>query len=149
MSLPHHLNRQQSALDALGELLYRERQALGQGQVDGDLLQRLAEDKQSSFTTLEKLERQRCQAQRALGYIEGHHGAEQAAQETGCLEQWQMLLESARRVGRLNELNGNLIHERMTHNQRMLNALHELRGDSLYNPAGQAMRRSGQHAYQA
>ncbi|QEA39682.1 flagellar protein FlgN [Pistricoccus aurantiacus] len=149
MSLQQQLERQQAALDALVELLHRERQALTQGRVDGELLQCLADAKQIHFVELEALEAKRRQEQQALGYGVDHSGAQQAAWDMGLLDQWRALQESAELVRGLNERNGGLILDRMTHNQRMLNALHELRGDSLYNPAGQARKASGHLAYRA
>ncbi|GHA05935.1 flagella synthesis protein FlgN [Oceanisphaera arctica] len=143
MSLGHHLAQQQQRLAQLTELLTEEQGALSQVQVDGELLSRLAADKQALLTQLETFENQRRQAQVRLGYGQDMAGAEQAARDAGCLPQWYDLLDSTRRIAHLNSLNGTLISQRLQHNQRMLNFLNEATGQTLYGPDGQSHRRGG------
>lgn len=141
MSLADHLGRQRQRLEQLLELLNQERQALSQGQVDGERLAQLAEDKQAHFAELERFETQRREAQRRLGYGDHAQGAERAAEDADCLALWQALQDKAGRAAHLNRLNGVLIHQRLAHNQRMLGFLRERVGNSLYGPDGQSLRR--------
>ncbi|MFC3285163.1 flagella synthesis protein FlgN [Litchfieldella rifensis] len=141
MSLDQHLARQHRRLEALATLLTDERQALATGQVDGKRLNDIASHKQALLEELERLETQRRSAQRALGYADHHAGAEQAAQDAGCLDAWHAMREQAEQVRHLNELNGTLLQIRLSHNQRTLNFLHEAAGQSLYGPDGQSHRR--------
>lgn len=141
MSLGQHLASQRQRLEQLNTLLTEEQTALGQGQIDGELLARLAADKQALLDRLEEFETQRRQVQIRLGYGQDMAGAEQAARDAGCLPQWHALLEATRRTARLNKLNGVLIQQRLQHNQRMLNFLNEATGQSLYGPDGQSHQR--------
>ncbi|WP_116474244.1 flagella synthesis protein FlgN [Zobellella maritima] len=143
MSLDQHLSLQVERLAQLTELLLEERHALGQGEIDGERLSRLAADKQALLIQLEKFETQRYQTQLKLGYGQDMAGAERAAQEAGCLQLWHALLEATRRTARLNSLNGTLISQRLQHNQRMLNFLHEATGQPLYGPDGQPRKSGG------
>ncbi|GAA3540448.1 flagellar protein FlgN [Zobellella aerophila] len=149
MSLDRHLALQVQRLEQLAQLLTDEQQALSQARVDGPLLSRLAVEKQALLTQLEGAEAQRRQAQLRLGYGKDMEGAEQAAREAGCLPLWHALQDNAQRIARLNSLNGTLIGQRLQHNQRMLNFLHEAAGQSLYGPDGQARKNGGKLASQA
>ena len=144
MSLGAALERQRQRIAALEALLNRERQALFEGRVDGELLNRIAADKQEMLDQIERFESQRRQAQHRLGYGEDRDGAARAAADADCLSDWQALLEDAQRTARLNATNGEMIRQRLEQNQRMLNALHEAAGNSLYGPNGQTRPRRGQ-----
>lgn len=141
MSLGQHLIRQHQRLDALAQLLSDERQALSVGEVNGQQLNDIAARKQALLDELDRLEAQRRTAQRKLGYPDGRLGAEQAAKDASCLEEWHAMREQAEHVRQLNELNGSLVQMRLSHNQRTLNFLHEAAGKSLYGPDGQSNRR--------
>lgn len=142
MSLVKHLARQSATVAHFIRLLETEIQLLTQGKVDGQRLNELAADKQALLGEIEQLETQRQYAQSRLGYGSGHQGAARAAADAGCLATWQHLLEQASRAQQLNRLSGETIRNRLEHNQRMLNFLHEAAGKSLYGPDGQARRGS-------
>lgn len=144
MSLEASLERQRQRIASLETLLNRERQALFEGRVDGELLNRIATDKQAMLEQVERFETQRSQAQQRLGYDAGLAGASRAAADAGCLSTWQALLEDAQRTARLNAVNGDMIRQRLEQNQRMLNALREAAGNSLYGPNGQTRPRESQ-----
>ncbi|WP_192036486.1 flagellar protein FlgN [Halomonas sp. YLGW01] len=144
MSLGDHLSQQHRRLEALETLLEQERQTLCQGRVDGERLSHLATDKQALLAQIERFETQRSQAQQRLGYEPGLTGAARAAEDAGCLPIWQTLLDTAQRTARLNRLNGDMIRQRLEQNQRMLNALREAAGNSLYGPNGQTRPRQSQ-----
>lgn len=140
MSLAKHLARQQQHLEAFIDLLEAERESLVDGQIDGRHLTQQAEEKQAQLELLEGLEKQRQVAQRKLGYGEGRRGAEKAALDAGCLDEWQAFLELATHAKQLNQLNGALIGSRMSQNQHILDFLNEAAGKSLYGPDGQSRR---------
>ncbi|MNZ79822.1 FlgN protein [compost metagenome] len=142
MSLAKHLARQSASVARFIQLLEAEAQQLSAGRVDGQRLSTLASDKQALLDEIEQLETQRQYAQRRLGYGEDRAGATRAAEDAGCLATWQQLLEQAVRAQQLNRLNGASIRNRLEHNQRMLNFLHEAAGKGLYGPDGQARRGS-------
>ncbi|GAB3390867.1 flagella synthesis protein FlgN [Azotobacter armeniacus] len=140
MSLSKHLATQQQTLRRFIGLLEEEQQALIKADIDGRRLTGLATTKQTLLAELEHLENQRSNAQIKLGYGAGRRGAEQAALDAGCLPAWQRLLELATHAQLLNRLNGDTIRNRLGHNQRILNFLHEAAGHSLYGPDGRSRR---------
>lgn len=142
MSLARHLSLQCDLLERFLARLEEEQQALAQGSVDGAKLQALAAEKQTLLSEIERMETQRQHAQRRLGYASGPQGSACAAEDAGCPGQWQKLIELATRVRLLNRLNGETIRQRMAHNQRILNFLHEAADRNLYGPDGQARRGS-------
>lgn len=141
MSLAKHIARQRSHLDTFVELLESERESLTSGQIDGQQLTQLAQEKQEHIAHLERLETQRITAQRKLGYGEGRLGAEKAASDAGCLEDWLAFRERALYAKQINQLNGVLVGSRLAQNQRILDFLNEAAGKSLYGPDGQSRRR--------
>lgn len=136
MSLTHLLDDQRSRLNTLATLLEEERALLLDGQPDGRALQRLADDKTHLHDSLESTEAKRARVQRQLGYAEGPAGARQAAEDAGCITQWQATLDAARRVSRLNTSNGHLLSVRMAHNQRTLDYIHRLADPDIYAANG-------------
>lgn len=142
MSLAKHLEHQRNVLQQFAHMLNQERQLLTEAEVKGQDLADLAAAKQTTLAQLERMEQQRSAAQSKLGYSDGLSGAEQAAMDAGCLPIWQHILDLAEQVKVLNQFNGDTIMRRMSHNQRLLNFLHEAAGHSLYGPDGQAKRRS-------
>ena len=142
MSLARHLSQQCDLLERFLGRIEEEQRALAQGTVDGPLLQNLAADKQALLSEIERMETQRQHALRRLGYADGPQDSVRAAADAGCPEQWQRLIELATRVRLLNSLNGETIRQRMAHNQRILNFLHEAADRGLYGPDGQARRGS-------
>lgn len=138
MSLAKHLDRQSAAVAQFIDLLEGEQRLLAQGRVDGQHLTDLAARKQELLGAIEQLEAQRRHAQLRLGYGDDRQGAARAATDAGCPSAWQRLLALASRAHQLNRLNGENIRARLEQNQRMLNFLHEARGNGLYGPDGQS-----------
>lgn len=150
MGLSDHLKKQHQCLSSLLELLDDERRALATGRVDGQRLNDLAESKQQRFDELERLESQRRQALQRLGYDNSRQGSDRAARDAGCRDSWQDFCDTAERVRRLNQLNGSVIQNRLSHNQRLLNFLHEAADNGVYGADGQARRQGlGRVASQA
>lgn len=141
MSLAQHIARQRSHLEAFIVLLEAERDSLSAGHIDGQQLAGQAREKQEHITRLEHLENQRLSAQRKLGYGEGRLGAQTAARDADCLDDWLEFRERALHARQLNQLNGALIGSRLAQNQRILNFLNEVAGKTLYGPDGQSRRR--------
>ncbi|GHC26020.1 flagella synthesis protein FlgN [Aidingimonas halophila] len=140
MSLSNHLKRQRQCLSGLLDLLEEERRNLAVGRVDGERLNDLSERKRQWFEQLEQLESQRRHALQRLGYADTRQGSDQAARDAGCQDEWQSFRDMAERVRRLNHLNGEIIQNRLSHNQRLLNFLHEAADNGLYGADGQARR---------
>lgn len=138
MSLTRLLDDQRARLETLAGLLEEERALLLDGQPDGRALQRLADDKARLHDTLESTEARRAEVQQRLGYVAGPAGARQAAEDAGCLPQWEATLDAARRISRLNTGNGHLLSVRMTHNQHMLDYIHRLADPDVYAADGRA-----------
>src|SRR5690554_52581 len=128
MSLRQHLEQQVTRLTELQSLLEQEQLVLGDGQIDGDQLQQLATQKQTLQQDIEKSEAKRRAAQVKLGFNESGRDASAAAEQAGCGDVWQQLLERTQRVAQLNSLNGELIQHRLHHNQQMLNILRDAAG---------------------
>lgn len=143
MSLATLLETQRNGLQRLSALLEEECEALAAGQIDGELLQRLAADKQALLTQLEHSEQQRRALQTAGGYDEGDAGARQAAREAGCLDDWDAVRTASERAARRNELAGSMLWMRLKQNQRMLDLIHTLSEKTLYDTQGRTGPRSG------
>lgn len=143
MKLANLLGMQFDYLGALVTLLEQERQALAVGNIDGELLQRIAADKQALLEQLERTEEQRRQAQSDLGYPNGDVGAQAAARDTGCLDDWQAVRNASERAARLNELAGAMLKARLQHNQRMLDLIHSVAEKTLYDTRGRTGAQPG------
>ena len=138
MTLTDHLQEQRAHLEQLLDLLHEERRLLAAGLVDGARLSQLAEEKRGQLAQLEKMEQQRRQGLRRLGYSDDRAGDERAASESSCLPLWRGLRDRVEQAAELNRSNGVLIGIRTEHNQRLLNALRDAAGRGLYGPDGQA-----------
>jgi flagella synthesis protein FlgN len=143
MTLAQLLGLQSDDLSALIALLEQERQALAVGTIDGELLQRIAADKQALLERLERSEKQRRQAQVDLGYAEGDSGAQAAARDAGCLDDWTAMREASERAARLNQMTGAMLTMRLQHNQRMLDLIHAVAEKTLYDPRGRTAAQPG------
>ncbi|MFP4246053.1 MAG: flagella synthesis protein FlgN [Halochromatium sp.] len=142
MSLATLLETQRDGLQRLTALLEQECEALAAGQIDGELLQRLAADKQALLAQLEHSEQQRRAFQTAGGYPEGDAGARQAARDAGCLDAWQAVRAASEHAARRNELAGSMLWMRLKQNQRMLDLIHAVSEKTLYDPQGRTGPRS-------
>ncbi len=136
MSLQRLLDGQADRLERLGRLLEEEQGLLVEGEIDGQRLNALAAEKAALQQALEETEEARARVQHRLGYAEGTEGARQAAEDAGCLDGWQAMLDQARRIARLNERNGRLLELRMRHNQQMLDTIHRLADPDTYSADG-------------
>lgn len=136
MSLHRLLAEQQSRLGALTRLFEHEQEQLVVGMIDGPRLEKIAQEKSRLLLSLEETESNRARVQRRLGYATGGDGARQAAEDAGCLDQWQATLEMAAHTARLNDRNGRLVSLRMSHNQQMLDYIHRIAEKSVYSSEG-------------
>jgi flagella synthesis protein FlgN len=143
MRLATLLETQRDGLQRLTALLEQECEALAAGQIDGELLQRLAADKQSLLAQLEHSEQQRRALQAEQGYAEGDEGARQAAREADCLDDWSALRAASEYAARRNELAGSMLWMRLKQNQRMLDLIHAISEKTLYDTQGRTGPRSG------
>lgn len=132
-SLHHHLGQLVTLLQQEQDTLLKPQQA---GAEEGELLQRLAHDKQEHFQALEDLENNRSDLSEALAEIKGANVHAKACSEDLAL--WAEVRELALQASRLNQLNGVLIRHRLIHNQRVLNSLRQIGGPMLYDAAGNA-----------
>ncbi|MDX2349212.1 MAG: flagellar protein FlgN [Porticoccus sp.] len=138
MSLHALFNTQKTYLEQLEALLESEQSELMSAGINGDLLSQLAEEKSGKIQMLERLELQRRNAQKQLGYTDDLQGTEQATKDAGCLNEWQDILATAERVIHQNNVNGSLIERQLTHNQKALNTLTEVSGKPLYGSDGRS-----------
>lgn len=136
MSLQRLLDGQAERLSQLGQRLEEEQELLVAGTIDGQRLNALAGEKTALQQALEETETTRARVQRQLGYADGPVGARQAADDAGCLDGWQAMLDHARQIARLNERNGRLLELRMRHNQQMLDYIHRLADPDTYSADG-------------
>lgn len=143
MSLSRLLATQQTRMDHLIGLMEHEQQLLTQGDIDGEALARIAEEKRALLAELDKMESLRRDVQKRLGYPEGRAGARQAAQDAGCQENWQSLLSKSERVARMNDLTGQMLSLRMKHNQQMLDYIRQIAEKTLYKPDGRNSAQPG------
>lgn len=143
MSLASLLTDQQQRVDTLIDLLGSEQNLLTQGDIDGDALAGVAHQKQQLLAELERIESLRRSVQKRLGYENGARGAKLAAQDAGCTEAWNQLLEKSERAARMNALTGKMLSLRMQHNQQMLDYIRQIAEKTLYTPTGRNAAQSG------
>lgn len=143
MGLARLLDDQKRRMDQLCDLMNQEQSQLTQGQVDGKALSSLAERKQHLLGELERIEKLRRDVQQRLGYPAGGTGARRAAEDASCQAQWDALLERSERVARVNELTGQMLALRMTHNQQMLDYIRDVAEKTLYSANGRNLARPG------
>lgn len=143
MGLSRLLTDQITRLDQLISLMENERLILTQGDIDGNRLVELADEKQALLEKLDETEALRRSVQQRLGYDDSANGARQAALDAGCRKDWQALLEKSERVAHLNELSGEMLSLRMNHNQKMLNYIRQAAEKTLYKPDGRNKARPG------
>ncbi|MBE0490270.1 MAG: flagellar protein FlgN [Halomonas sp.] len=143
MSLARLLSDQQSRLIRLTQLLEHELGLLTASQVDGKALTEVARRKQELLADLERMETLRRQVQVRLGYAAGPAGARAAAEEAGCQAEWEACLSATERTARLNDLVGELLQMRASHNQKMLDFIHQIADKTLYEPTGRTGRQPG------
>ena len=143
MSLASLLTNQQQRVDELISLLSSEQNLLTQGDIDGNALSKIALDKQSLLSELERIETVRRNVQKRLGYAEGAEGAKAAALDADCLAAWDSLLEKSERAARMNELSGQMLSVRMKHNQAMLDYIRQIAEKTLYKPDGRNSAQPG------
>ncbi|MFO7647893.1 flagella synthesis protein FlgN [Halomonas campaniensis] len=143
MSLARLLSDQQARLSELNRLLEQELEALTVGQVDGELLKGIASRKRALLAELERTETLRRQVQQRLGYPVDPAGSLAAARDANCLDAWEACLAATERTARLNDLAGQLLGMRLTHNQQMLDFIHEVSEKTLYDPSGRSGRQPG------
>lgn len=138
MTLKTLFEEQLSLLDELLELLGDEQQQLSLQKPEGTQLESIAGKKKQKLLAIESLEHARLKVQVSLGYENNQRGTEAAAEQAQCLPTWQKLQHAARRVQRLNHINGDLIQLRLSANQKILNFVREVREIALYGPDGQS-----------
>ncbi|MBK1703319.1 flagella synthesis protein FlgN [Halochromatium glycolicum] len=138
MSLIRLLRTQYDHLGALISLLEQEREALANGSIDGELLQRLAADKQTLLVDLEQSEQERRAEQAAQGYPEGDAGARRAAADAGCLGAWNAVRASSERAAHLNQLVGAMVTMRLERNRQILDLIHAISEKTLYDTRGRS-----------
>ncbi|WP_017429077.1 flagella synthesis protein FlgN [Vreelandella jeotgali] len=143
MGLSRLLTDQITRLDQLISLMENERLILTQGDIDGNRLVELADEKQALLEKLDEAEALRRSVQQRLGYDDSADGARRAALDAGCRKDWQALLEKSERVAHLNELSGEMLSLRMNHNQKMLNYIRQVAEKTLYKPDGRNKARPG------
>ncbi|NBC49198.1 MAG: flagellar protein FlgN [Gammaproteobacteria bacterium] len=144
MRLISLLRAQYDRLSALTSLLEQEREALANGSIDGELLQRIAADKQTLLVDLEQSEQERRTEQTAQGYPEGDAGARQAAADAGCLGAWNAVRGASERAAHLNELVGAMVTMRLQHNRKMLDLIHTISEKTLYDTRGRSRAQPSQ-----
>ncbi|MFP4137032.1 MAG: flagella synthesis protein FlgN [Halomonas sp.] len=144
MSLSRLLQTQASRLEALSRLLAHEQELLIAGQIEGPALEQVAGDKQALLESLDATEQSRLAVQRRLGYADDAEGSRRAAEDAGCLEAWQALLERAQQAARQNQRNGRLISVRSQHNRQMLDYLQSFVEARPYTAKGRPRGGSGQ-----
>ena len=143
MSLARLLSEQRGRLATLTQLLEQELQQLATSQVDGEALVLVARRKQALLNEMERQETLRRQVQSRLGYVEGPKGARAAAEDADCLQEWEACLSATERTARLNDLVGELMQMRASHNQKMLDFIHQISDKTLYDPSGRTGRQPG------
>lgn len=144
MSLERLLKRQHDALTTLHELLHEEQALLLARAVDGPALNAVAERKQHELTQVDQLDRARRAGLRKLGYSEDAPGAAKAADDLACTGTWLTVRDLAAAIAHLNQVNGTLIYQRMSHNMRALELLTEMTSRTPYGEDGRLRSRSGQ-----
>lgn len=136
MSLSNFLSREKTLLLSFVDLLEQERDIMSAASLNGESVISISAKKQTVVDKLNHMENQRVGIQKKLGYKEGLAGARQAAQDAGCAELWDEIVNIAYRAKQLNESNGEFVRLRMEQNQKVVNFLRDATLDSVYGPDG-------------
>jgi len=143
MELVSTIKTLQHNLTLLVDVLQREQDTLLRPQTagteDGELLQKLALEKQDLFQELELVEGDHAALGAALADRESSTASGRKSRKAKPdLALWPDVRELALQASRINQLNGVLIRHRLIHNQRVLNSLQQMGGPMLYNAGGAA-----------
>ncbi|MCE0488505.1 flagellar export chaperone FlgN [Pantoea sp. Mb-10] len=124
------LDKMQDVLSSLSHVMDEEQQQLSAGQVNGNLLQRISEDKSALLTTLNYLDEMRRNAEKTCGAQAPYSGHSDIARR------WQSIQQHTRRLRDTNTHNGLLLQQQLTFTQEALAVLKPHQTQAFYGPDG-------------
>lgn len=124
------LDKMQDVLDSLTRVMDEEQQQLSAGQIDGNLLQRISEDKSALLTTLNYLDEMRRTTEQSLGTQAPYGGHSDRARR------WQNIQQHTRRLRDTNSHNGILLQHQINFTHSALAVLKPHQTQAFYGPDG-------------
>ncbi|MGK3123375.1 flagellar export chaperone FlgN [Candidatus Pantoea formicae] len=124
------LDKMQDVLASLTVVMNEEQQQLSAGQVNGNLLQRISEDKSALLTTLNYLDEMRRNTEKTLGTqapYGGHSDRER---------RWQSIQQHTARLRDTNTHNGILLQHQISFTNEALAVLKPHQTQAFYGPDG-------------
>lgn len=135
-ALRERFREQELELRGLEDALNSERSLLCAKQPDGADLLAAAETKTSCLAQIKQIEAQINALQEALGYPGTREGRQAAAASAGCSDMLRRITDAAARVYRLNGVNGAVVRQRMSVNEKLLEFLRDAQGTVVYGASG-------------
>lgn len=124
------LDKMQDVLASLAIVMNEEQQQLSAGQVNGNLLQRISEDKSALLTTLNYLDGMRRTAEQSLG-TEAPYGGHSDRER-----RWQSIQQHTLRLRDSNTHNGILLQHQIRFTDEALAVLKPHQTQAFYGPDG-------------
>lgn len=124
------LEKMQDVLASLTVVIDEEQQQLSAAQINGNLLQRITEDKTALLTTLNYLDEMRRKTEKTLGMQAPYGGHSDIARR------WVSIQQHTRRLRDANKHNGMLLQHQMTYTHDALAVLKPHQTQAFYGPDG-------------
>ncbi|KTS33371.1 flagellar export chaperone FlgN [Pantoea dispersa] len=130
------LDKMQDVLSSLNVVMDEEQQQLSAGRINGNLLQRITEDKSALLTTLNYLDEMRRKTELSLGTKAPYRGHSDIARR------WHSIQQHTQRLRDANQHNGMLLQHQMTFTEQALLVLKPHQTQSFYGPDGRGLGQS-------
>ena len=124
------LDKMQDVLASLTIVMNEEQQQLSAGQVNGNQLQRISEDKSALLTTLNYLDEMRRNAEKTLG-TQAPYGGDSDRER-----RWASIQQHTRRLRDTNTHNGILLQHQISFTDEALSVLKPHQTQAFYGPDG-------------
>ncbi len=124
------LDKMQDVLTSLAVVMDEEQQQLSAGQINGNLLQRISEDKSALLTTLNYLDEMRRTTEKTLG-TQAPYGDHRDRES-----RWMRIQQHTRRLRDANTHNGILLQHQIGFTNEALAVLRPHQTQAFYGPDG-------------
>lgn len=127
------LDKMQDVLASLTHIIEEEQQQLAAGQVNGNLLQRITEDKAALLTTLNYLDEMRHNTEKTLGIEAPYRGQQDIARR------WATIARVTQQLRDANQHNGLLLQHQVAFTRDALQVLKPHQTQAFYGPDGRGL----------
>ncbi|MDF7657717.1 flagellar export chaperone FlgN [Erwiniaceae bacterium L1_54_6] len=124
------LDKMQEVLSSLSEVINEEQQQLGAGLINGNLLQRITEDKSALLSTLNYLDEMRRTTEQSSGTQAPYRGHSEMSRR------WSSIQQHTQRLRDANTHNGLLLQQQIRFTDEALTVLKPHQTQAFYGPDG-------------